>query len=413
MKLYLNEIIAQISIALDAVEQDLLGASTFHGARIGLYCLKMAKSLNFSDMDALYLSYCAMLHDNALTEYILSERPGKEQVKNLKSHCVIGESNMRFLPMGDSIQNYILYHHERPDGKGPFGLIGTEIPLAPALIAIADQVDVAFHLQKRTAKDLPKIAEWITSKIDVLFLPEAAQAAIQVLDETLLMTMKNDTIQRSLMKALSPNVLISLTSKELVMLSGMVSKIIDYKSSFTRKHSLQIANKAWFICKERDYDEDKSACIYLAASLHDVGKLMIPSSILEKPGELTSEEYEIIKSHVRYTWDILGQITGFEEIARWSAYHHEKLDGSGYPFGLKAADLDPISRLMACLDIYQAVSEARPYHPKRGHRETMEVLYHMAQNGLIDAEIVAECDSSLSKLHDQDAPLPEFLQGIY
>jgi HD-GYP domain-containing protein (c-di-GMP phosphodiesterase class II) len=75
--------------------------------------------------------------------------------------------------------------------------------------------------------------------------------------------------------------------------------------------------------------------------------------------------------------------------------YHEKLDGSGYPFGKKAEELDFNSRLMACIDIYQAVSEERPYHPERDHQSTMKILHDMAEKGQVDAGIVKDMDKAL------------------
>jgi HD-GYP domain-containing protein (c-di-GMP phosphodiesterase class II) len=136
--------------------------------------------------------------------------------------------------------------------------------------------------------------------------------------------------------------------------------------------------------------------LYLAAALHDLGKLATPVAILEKPNILNDAEMSKIKEHVRITWELLKDIEGFGPICTWASSHHEKLDGSGYPFGKKADELDFNSRLMACIDIYQAVSEERPYHPRRDHRATMEILRQMANNGKIDGVIVTDMDAALS-----------------
>jgi HD-GYP domain-containing protein (c-di-GMP phosphodiesterase class II) len=91
----------------------------------------------------------------------------------------------------------------------------------------------------------------------------------------------------------------------------------------------------------------------------------------------------------------LTDLEGLEDVRAWACNHHEKLDGTGYPLGKKAADLDFNSRLMTCLDIYQAVSEPRPYHPLRDHASTMEILNKMAGSGAIDEGIVKDIDKAL------------------
>jgi HD-GYP domain-containing protein (c-di-GMP phosphodiesterase class II) len=190
-------------------------------------------------------------------------------------------------------------------------------------------------------------------------------------------------------------------------LAGFVARIIDYKSLFTRLHSTQIANRAWFMGQHYKYDSQELAEVYLAASLHDLGKLAIPSEILEKPGKLSDEEFGIIKGHVRLTWELLGDIEGLGTICQWASNHHEKLDGSGYPFGKKAPELDFNSRLLTCLDLYQAISEERPYHSRRSHGDTMRILYEMADTGKIDGDITKDLNIALAPYDGKDMPPPD------
>ena len=112
--------------------------------------------------------------------------------------------------------------------------------------------------------------------------------------------------------------------------------------------------------------------MYLAGALHDIGKAAIGNDILEKPGRLTDEEFSKMKNHAGYTYLILSQAEGMEDIRDWAALHHEKLDGTGYPFGKTADELNRQERIMACIDIYQALME------------------NMVQKGWIDGEITEQ-----------------------
>jgi HD-GYP domain-containing protein (c-di-GMP phosphodiesterase class II) len=107
---------------------------------------------------------------------------------------------------------------------------------------------------------------------------------------------------------------------------------------------------------------------------------------------------------VRHTYELLKNVDGFGHIRDWASNHHEKLDGTGYPFGKGADELDFYSRLMACIDIYQAVSEARPYHEQRDHGETMAILYGMAQKGFVDETIVKDLDIAMAPYSNQNLP---------
>jgi HD-GYP domain-containing protein (c-di-GMP phosphodiesterase class II) len=195
----------------------------------------------------------------------------------------------------------------------------------------------------------------------------------------------------------------------LVPIAELIAHIIDFKSAFTRMHTQQIANRAWVMAEHYGYDPAQKIQLYLAAALHDLGKLAVPSGVLEKPGKLDPDEFEIIKTHIVQTRNLLSgaaKSTGLEQITEWAANHHEKLNGSGYPLGKTAADLDFNSRLMACIDIYQAVSEERPYHPRRSHAETMPILFNMAEKGGIDPAIVRDMDQVMAAWSGRDVETP-------
>jgi len=155
-----------------------------------------------------------------------------------------------------------------------------------------------------------------------------------------------------------------------------------------------------------DFDHVKRAKVYLAAALHDLGKLATPNAVLDKPGKLIDSEFRAITSHVRDTYSLLSGISGFEEICHWASNHHEKLDGTGYHFGKNADELDFVDRLLACTDIYQAVSEERPYHAGRSHSETMPFLWNMADKGFIDRKIVKDFDAVMALYSNKDVPPP-------
>lgn len=125
----------------------------------------------------------------------------------------------------------------------------------------------------------------------------------------------------------------------------------------------------------------------MAGALHDIGKMAIGNDILEKPGRLTEEEFSRMKNHAGYTYMILSEVKDFDEVRDWAALHHEKLDGTGYPFGKKAEELNEPERLMACVDIYQALTEARPYKLGMSHDKACSILEDMVQKGWIDAAV--------------------------
>jgi HD-GYP domain-containing protein (c-di-GMP phosphodiesterase class II) len=405
MTLRMDSLIKTIAVALDIVEGELLGASTNHGKRIAVLCAKMGEALGCSPEEISSLTACALLHDNALTEYIMSERKGGLCDPGMKIHCEYGQRNVDALHFKTNVREFILYHHERADGAGPFGIREGEGPLEAELISLADSLDVAHHLQQMEAEDVSHIRRIITEKAGKQYSAAASKVMLEILDWPLLRALKDNAIKETTETAIPPWI-VDVEEEASFGIAGFIAKIIDYKSVFTRRHSTQIADKAWFMGGYYKYDPVQQRELYLAAALHDIGKLATPLPILEKPDTLSNAEFSVIKDHVRVTWELLKDIEGFGTICTWASSHHEKLDGSGYPFGKKADEMDFNSRLLACIDIYQAVSEERPYHPGRNHRDTMKILNEMANNGKIDRAVVTDMDAALAPYDGGDLPPP-------
>ncbi|WP_166638005.1 HD-GYP domain-containing protein [Halanaerobium saccharolyticum] len=180
--------------------------------------------------------------------------------------------------------------------------------------------------------------------------------------------------------------------QDLHKITAIFSEIIDSKSKYTRHHSQQLSEKASIIAEHYGFSEEKRQQLIVAADLHDLGKLAISNSILNKPGRLTKPEYQKVKAHSFYTRKALEQIEGLEEVARWAGNHHEKNDGSGYPKGLKEEKLDFPSQILAALDIYQALREKRPYRNCLSHQEAVEILNRMAGEGKLNVRVSKDID---------------------
>jgi HD-GYP domain-containing protein (c-di-GMP phosphodiesterase class II) len=406
MKIRMDELFKAIAVALEIVECELLGASTNHGKRIAALCSLMGRKLGMDEEAIKALTSCALFHDNALTEYIQYQHLNVEREINFKLHCEYGQRNIDMIPFNTDVSGFILYHHEQADGCGPFGKKEGEFPLGAELIAIADMIDVNHHLQRLSPKDLPSLRDEIAAQSGKCYTKTATDAMLAVLDADTLMSLSDENIKETTAHLL-PVWCANVDGEAGIRLAELVSRIIDNKSSFTRKHTVQIANRAWLMSGYYGFDHIKRAMVYLAASLHDIGKLATPNEILDKPGRLTDSEFIIIKDHVKRTYDLLSGITGLEQICRWASSHHEKLDGSGYPFGKNADELDFVDRLLVCTDIYQAVCEERPYHPGRSHEDTMPILWDMAEKGFIDGGIVKDFDKVMAEYSNREVPPPK------
>ena len=179
---------------------------------------------------------------------------------------------------------------------------------------------------------------------------------------------------------------------EVKELASFFAQIVDYKSPFTSTHSIGVAEDAERLSRYMGFDEETVQKMYLAGALHDIGKVAVGNEILEKPGRLTEDEFAVMKHHAAYTYYILSDIDDFDEIRDWAAFHHERLDGTGYPFGKTAVELNTQERMMACIDIYQALTESRPYKQGMSHEKACEILWDMAKKGWLDEVIVKQVE---------------------
>ena len=137
--------------------------------------------------------------------------------------------------------------------------------------------------------------------------------------------------------------------------------IVDAKSPFTYRHSTNVARWARVIGARFFTDEAELVRLSRAGLLHDVGKLGVSNTILDKNGALTDAERTAVQAHPAHTWEILRRVRVFSGFARLASLHHEKLDGSGYPWGVPAEGLDLQARILVVADIFEALTADRPY----------------------------------------------------
>ena len=142
------------------------------------------------------------------------------------------------------------------------------------------------------------------------------------------------------------------------------AKTIDMKDRYTNGHSFRVANYTRLLAEKLGYSKDEIADMYNIALLHDIGKLAIPDAILNKPEGLNDEEYAIMKSHAEKGYEVLKEITIAPDLAIGAGYHHERLDGKGYPNGLKEEEIPFVAQIIAVADTFDAMYSTRPYRKK-------------------------------------------------
>ena len=399
MEIDIIGLLSAFSFALDCVEAELIHVTSNHGKRVAYMSVCMAEKMGVSDDALRDLAACALLHDNALTQYINEEfysdisnidtlKVSSDDItpRQLGMHCIYGEKNLEKYPFKTGVKDVILYHHEEADGSGPFEKKWTEVPLFARIIHFSDMLDAFCKAQKFDEDVFNKAVHFIEKNKDKRFDSEVTKMFFDAFDKDEFSRLGDEHIEEYFWEKV-PCEKSFYSFNVLKDLADLFAKIIDYKSEFTSRHSLGVARTASKISEIMGYDKVICDKMYLAGTLHDVGKIAIGNEILEKPARLTDEEFAKMKNHAGYTYMILSKVDGFEEIRDIAAFHHERLDGSGYPFGKMADELTTLQRIMACADIYQALTEKRPYKDGINHDKACEILKDMADKNWIDKNI--------------------------
>ena len=218
---------------------------------------------------------------------------------------------------------------------------------------------------------LPACLKNISQSSSFLILPMGSEnrvngALILGLDSSAEKTSEEDIRQarqlaNQLAIALSNSRLFSDLEKLSIGTVEALARTVDAKSKWTAGHSERVADIAVQIARAMGFKTEEMSKLHRAGLLHDIGKIGIPAKLLDKPGTLTSEEFDVIKTHPAIGGKILEPIEVYKDIIPLVEQHHELYDGTGYPLGLVGKDIDPAARILCVADVYDAIINQRPY----------------------------------------------------
>ena len=301
-----------------------------------------------------------------------------------------------FLPAAEIIK---FHHLPWDDGGGAFQ--GSEpVPPASHIIHLADRIAVQISREKPILGQVPGICEAIVRQKSSMFVPAQVEAMVALAQKDYVwLEVTSDFIGAILRKNTSENEKI-LDLEEMSAFSRLICRLIDFKSDFTSTHSSGVAAIAVALAELNKFSSQECQLIEIAAYLHDLGKLAIPSEILEKRDKLTDDEWFVMRSHVYYTHQVLESIDMLEMVNSWGSLHQERLNGSGYPFGYKGDQLSVGSRIMAIADIFTALTEDRPYRKGMSKNDVNNALLSMVDREELDKDIVSIVFENYDRLND-------------
>ena len=306
--------------------------------------------------------------------------------------CERGEHIAMRIGMSEGTREAIYSLDEHWDGNGfPHGQKGNDIPLLSRIINVCQTLEVFVALNG--AHDAFHV---LRERSGAWFDPEIVQACLQMESEDALwQTLDAESFRETVMESEPIGVFMYADEAKIDSVCEAFAEVIDIKSPFTATHSTRVSSIAVKIAETLGMSAKDLTLIRRASLLHDIGKLSVPNSVLDKPGKLTAQEWETMRLHPYYTQRILERIEGFKHLAFIASTHHEKLDGSGYYRNLRATQLPLSSRAITVADIFEAMSAKRPY------REPMplELIFKLMAKQ-VPKQLDEDCFQALSSLSD-------------
>ncbi len=301
-----------------------------------------------------------------------------------RTRCERGAAIARMLGFTDATAEAIHSLDEHWNGKGyPDGLVGDQIPLFARILNLAQSTEIFYRLSGVDAA-LDVVEERSGSWFD----PELVTALLNTrIDAAFWRNLEISSVG-SLVRPLEPaDRVVIADDEQLDKVAEAFAQVIDAKSPYTASHSLGFATIAVGISRVMDEPNENVRDMWRAGLLHDIGKLGVPNTILDKPGKLTAEEWKVMREHPRYSAEILSRISAFSELSPMAAAHHERLDGSGYHLGLDASQLSRQARILAVADVCEALMADRPYRDSLPTETVVEIIEGDAPDRL-DVECV-------------------------
>ncbi|GAB6173175.1 HD-GYP domain-containing protein [Paradesulfitobacterium aromaticivorans] len=361
-----------------------------HGERVAYISLCLGKMMGLGQEDLLNLTVAGLLHDiGAIAEF----RRCHGDPELMWEHSLVGASMVESFPAGEVLAPAIRYHHEVPASEHSATRVDpNEVSLFARILSLADRLDIMMERHVQNYQERERLVRWVTENSGRLVFPEPAEAFSRVAGrEAFWLNLEQPDLPNIVLEQLEAQE-ITLSGGELDqgftdLLAEMFAGLVDQKSKFTARHSYVVAETVQELAAVVGWDREKQREIYLAGLLHDLGKLAVPNKILDKAGKLDAAELEIIRTHTYYTHRLLTEAGFPRDLVEWAAFHHERLDGLGYPFGVASTELTLGSRLMTIADIFAALTEERPYRQALSAGEALEILAQGAGTS-VDAELL-------------------------
>lgn len=383
-----------LSNAMDLVSPAVVD----HHKRVAYIASSIAAELGLTEQIQEDLIMAGILHDiGALS---LNDRLDTLNFEVDSTHAEVGYRLVKTFDIFSNIAPLLRCHHLTwENGKGS-SFRGEQVSTACHILHLADRIAVLINAKEEILGQSRNICKRIEEGSGEKFVPELVDIFLSLSQRE---SFWFDAVSSSISQILTGGIrtaTIELNLEELLSLSQLFSKIIDFRSHFTATHSSGVAASAEGLAKLSGLTGQECRMMKIAGYLHDLGKLAVPAEILEKSGRLTREESNVIKNHPYHTYRIIETVRNLDKIKVWASLHHECINGNGYPFHYDGDDIPLGSRIMAVADVFTAVTEDRPYRSGMSKTAALKTLRQMAGNGELDRDLVALLTLNYDRVND-------------
>ncbi|MGF0538777.1 HD-GYP domain-containing protein [Agrobacterium sp. ES01] len=292
----------------------------------------------------------------------------------IQTRCQRGAEIARQMRFSEEVAQGILDLDEHFDGGGkPNGISGETLHIFARIALLAQVVDVFFidaGPQAAMSEALKRSGTW--------FDPRVVDAFMVVATEEFWPHLASPDLEQVVLGSEPGRQALMADEDYLDDIAAGFARVIDAKSPYTSGHSDRVALFTDMIAEQLGMPIAERRRLQRAALLHDIGKLGVSSSVLDKPGKLDNDEWGQMKRHAEFSETILSRITAFADLARIGGAHHEKLDGSGYPRGIKGDDITMETRIVSTADVFDALTADRPYREAMPVAKALAILWEGA-----------------------------------
>lgn len=388
------DVVLSVSRSLDLLSPAL----SDHHLRVAYIAASMAEVLGLEAQEKCDIAVAGALHDVGavslttrlsllrccLTNHEFDTgRPGDD----IHRHALDGYKLLRdFVPFANAAHAIRFHHVDWNHGRGN-EFAGEPVSPASHILRLADHVAILPESSGHILRQAPVIRRFVADHAGRLFKEDLVKAFEHASSRESFWLDLVSPHKEEIIRPYFGEHDVRLTSDELYELTRLFGRIIDYRSPFTATHSANVAAVAELLADMAGLPAHQKRVLGLAGFLHDLGKLAVPSEILDKPARLTLEEELVVRQHPYFTHRILSMVPGLDTVATYGALHHERLDGGGYPFRSRGIPFG--SRIVAVADVFSAVTEDRPYRCGMSWEQSLAVLDQQVGNGGLDGDIVA------------------------